>query len=297
MRWTIRNTSLNAIGFSFFIILCSQVQTDMKLLLSLFLSFTTLLQSSAYAQQNVQQMESITIGNRKQGSAETLEGSTYVLTVFTGNQWEETDVAFFNNIRNEALEWLSKEALRYGKELTFTNGSFGISDPVEFDIESGTGSGKESVDIIWKVMKEIGYSSPLVFEEWAKEKTGCKNCIVLVVANKTGRSYSIGYNELYNKEKFFLEGAVFFTKYQDGRHICAASIAHEICHLFGAEDLYETFRQTKENELIAREKYPNDIMLRTSFTIEELTIDEMTAWFIGLSDKEESWYRDFIDSQ
>ena len=228
--------------------------------------------------------------NRNQGSAKTLSGKTYVLTIFTGvNQWSKKDYdAFFSKV-HEAQQWLTQQAKRYGEFLSFVNGNFGYPEPIDFNIARGTASGKESVDYIRLLMKQIGYQSPLDFVRWAKE-----NALVLVVANKTGTSYAISYNESYDKEKYYLEGAIMFTKYLDGGENCAASIAHEICHLFGAEDLYETFQQTKDNEELARKLYPNDIMLRTSYNINELEINEMTAWFVGLSNNEKKWYRGFI---
>ena len=233
--------------------------------------------------------------DRKQGSAISLEGKTYVLTVFTGNnQWEQKAIDNFYNTSNEAFAWLRREALRYNKKITFTKGSYGTPDPIEYDIASGTGSGRESIDVVYNVMKKIGYSRPLDFVQWSKETMGCSNCFVIVVVDKPGRSYSLTYNNKYEKEKFFLEGVVVYTRYEDGSPLCAASIAHEICHLFGAEDLYENFKQTKENELVARKLYPNDIMLRTSCMINKLTIDEMTAWFVGLTDDEKEWYKDFL---
>jgi hypothetical protein len=235
---------------------------------------------------------------RKQGSAKVLEGRIYVLTIITGDrQWSQnvTD-SVFGMIRT-AQQWLSQQASRYGKTVTFENGCFGHPTPIAFDIASGTGSGKESVDVIWQLMKKIGYERPIDFTTWAKEKAGCDSSLVLVFADKPGRSYAISYHEDYDKEKYYLEGVVLFTKYNTGCQLMPAGIAHEICHLFGAEDLYETFKQTKENELLARKLYPNDIMLRVSYNINELRIDEMTARFMGLTDVEKQWYKQFLNQK
>lgn len=235
---------------------------------------------------------------RNQGSAKVLEGRIYVLTIITGDrQWSQnvTD-SVFGMIRT-AQQWLSQQASRYGKTVSFENGCFGHPTPIAFDIASGTGSGKESVDVIWQLMKKIGYERPIDFTTWAKEKAGCDSSLVLVFADKPGRSYAISYHEDYDKEKYYLEGVVLFTKYNTGCQLMPAGIAHEICHLFGAEDLYETFKQTKENELLARKLYPNDIMLRVSYNINELRIDEMTAWFMGLTDVEKQWYKQFLNQK
>lgn len=232
---------------------------------------------------------------KNQGSAKILSGNTYVLLIYTGaGRWEKKKYDEFFIKVLEAQRWLTQQAKRYGKSLSFVNGCFGNPNPIDFDIASGTGSGNESVDYVWELMKKIGYQRPLDFAKWAKEKADCDNALVMVVVDQAGRDYAISYDTTNDKEKYYLEGAVLYTRYLDGREICSASIAHEICHLFGAVDLYQTFKQTKENEALARKLYPNDIMLRTSYNINELVIDEMTAWFVGLSHNEKKWFRDFI---
>lgn len=232
---------------------------------------------------------------RYQGSAKALDGNIYVLTVFTGERpWPKKAVdAIITNVY-EAQGWLEQQARRYGKTVSFTNGSFGHPDPIRYYVATGTGSGNESTEVVWEVMKKIGYQNPADFVQWAKDNADCDNALVLVLTNTPGTSYALAYRDDFEREKYYLEGAVIYTTYQSGGETCSGSIAHEMCHLFGAEDLYETFSQTKENEAKAQKLYPNDIMLRVSYDINELVVDEMTAWYIGLTNKEKSWYRDFL---
>lgn len=223
-----------------------------------------------------------------------MDGRTYVLTVFVGDSlWPAERVDAFCRQRDDALEWLQRQASRYGKNVTFVNASLGTDKPVAVHVDSGTGSGSESVDVIRDVVCALGYASPLDFVEETRKDEQCRNCLVLVAVDKPGRGYSVSFRNLFDKEKYFLEGAVLYTHYHDGRSLCAASVAHEICHLFGADDLYETFEQTKENEEKARRLFPNDIMLRTSFDIDELNIGRLTAWYMGLTDACEPWFLDF----
>lgn len=58
----------------------------------------------------------------------------------------------------------------------------------------------------------------------------------------------------------------------------------------GHGEAYKTFSQTEEKEKRARELFPNSIMLRTSYDIDELNINKLTAWLIGWNDKPENWY-------
>ena len=104
----------------------------------------------------------------------------------------------------------------------------------------------------------------------------------------------MAYNNAYDKKMYFLEGSMMYNSFENGQPECAASIAHELCHLFGAEDLYATFIQTEENEARARELFPDDIMLKVSYDISTLKIDRLTAWLVGLTDEKEDWYEDFL---
>jgi hypothetical protein len=236
------------------------------------------------------------IGKRYQGSAPALDGNIYVLTYYvTETEWTDEEAEWFYGLVLEAEDWLVKQALEYGKEVSFENGIYGIDKPLLMsNIVSGNGSGDEPVDIVSKVMTLMGFDNGLDFVSWVKSNTDCTSCLVLIVANKPGRGYSMAYKNLYSLEKYFLEGSMLYTGFESGKPACAAGIAHEMCHLFGAEDLYETFVQTKENEERARELFPDDIMLSTSYNINKRKIDRLTAWFIGLTDEMEDWYTSFL---
>ena len=131
------------------------------------------------------------------------------------------------------------------------------------------------------------------FINWVKQNTDCTNSLVLIIANKKGRGYAMQYSKEMNKEKYFLEGCILYKQYDEKNALASSSIAHEILHLFGAWDLYETFQQSKDREVKAKQLFPNDIMLRTSNNINELKIDKLTAWLVGLSSTEEKWYNWF----
>lgn len=236
------------------------------------------------------------IGNRYQGSAKSLEGNIYVLTCFVSETgWSVEEVESYTDLILEAEDWLVEQAWHYGKEVTFVNGTAGLDTPLLFDhIVSGNGMGDEPVDLVSKLMPRIGYKNGLEFTKWVHKNTDCDGCMVLIVANKPGRGYSMAYKDTFSREKYFLEGTMLYTSYEEGVPDCAAGVAHEMCHLFGAEDLYANFIQTEENEARARELFPDDIMLRVSYDINTQIIDRLTAWLIGLTEDMEDWYWDFL---
>lgn len=236
------------------------------------------------------------IADRNQGSAPSLSGKIYVLTCYVSETgWTPEEVDEYSSLVCEAEDWLVTQAESYGKVVSFQNASCGLEPPLLLDnIVSGTGSGHEPVDMVSKIMKKLGYKDGRKFVKWVKKHTDCTGCLVLIVANQPGRGYSMAYNNAYDKKMYFLEGSMMYNSFENGQPECAASIAHELCHLFGAEDLYATFIQTEENEARARELFPDDIMLKVSYDISTLKIDRLTAWLVGLTDEKEDWYEDFL---
>ena len=236
------------------------------------------------------------IGSRNQGSARTLEGTIFVLTCYVSETgWTQPEVEQYGALIREAEDWLMEQAKVYGKEVTFVNATAGLDTPLLFDeIVSGNGVGDEPVDLVSKVMNKLGYNNGIEYIQWLNDSIDCDGGLVLIAANKPGRGYSMAYKDTFDPWMYFLEGTMLYTSYEEGVPDCAAGIAHEMCHLFGAEDLYATFVQTAENEARARELFPDDIMLRVSYDINELKIDKLTAWLIGLTDEMEDWYLSFL---
>jgi hypothetical protein len=234
------------------------------------------------------------------GSAYALTGKVYILSAFIGSEtedWtkEEKDKVFA--LQREACTFIQKQAKNYKENVSFQEGTFGYDKTLYFDeLPSGQGSGKEPVDWVGRVLKKAGYKNNLDFSNWVKKNTTCTNSIVLIYLNKSGVSYALPASTEMNQELYFNEGCLVYSYYDTAKKkpLCAATIAHEMLHTFGAWDLYTTFAQSNDREKKARTIYPNDIMLRTSYNINELEIGKLTAWLVGWKLKEEEdfeWFR------
>lgn len=230
------------------------------------------------------------------GSAFKLEGKIYTLSCFVSNannEWTNEEKQLLLRKLNESTQWLSEQALSQRISLTFENGSFGLKDDIKMEIASGTASGKEEVDLISKVLIKIGYKRPLDLYDWAKKNTTCNNVQVIIFMKGKGNGYAMPFRSDMDSEKYFVEGAILYEKYLGNGDLASSSIAHEILHLYGGWDLYKTFAQTQDQEDKARKLFPNSVMLRTSYNIKELNIDEVTQWLIGWNDSPKDWYEWF----
>lgn len=219
------------------------------------------------------------------GSADVLSGDMYVLSCFVSadnTEWTANEKKEALAALSKSQSWLQKQAKRYNAPLTFTGGSFGqTADIKNNDIGYGTACGNERVDVISEVLTSIGYDGPRDFYKWVLTNTTCTKTYILLFVKGKGISYSMPYTKRCNPDVYFVEGSVIYSHDPEGHKLNESDIAHETLHLFGAWDLYETFEQTAKREARARELYPNDIMLRTSYNINELEVSELSAWAIG----------------
>ncbi len=230
------------------------------------------------------------------GSASQLKGNVVNLICFINtpaNPWKNFEKEEVLYKIQESNNWIENQGKNYGINLNIQNHELGN---VVFDeIETGTGSGKERVDWIYRTMHKLGYKNSKQALRKLKKKYKADNIQVILIANEDGRSYSMNYGKGMNKKKYIMEGLLLYKNYENGAPLPITSVtAHEILHLYGAWDLYSTFNQTKDREKLARELYPNDIMLRVDHNMTSLNIDKLTAWLIGwnTTDPENfNWFR------
>ena len=234
------------------------------------------------------------------GSAKILTGNVYAVSIFVSdrnNQWEYEEKLQMIKLRNDAQVWLQDQASRYGVTVNFENGNFGLDNDIK--LSSIPSMLQEDANyMVTTTLNAVGWNSSLQFYEAQKKRMGFENMFVLIFVKGMGQGYGIPYLEtLRSGELFYLEGAVIFQKFDQGEivgmTIPAGSIAHEILHLFGAWDLYMTHTQTSEVEEKAKIIFFDSIMHRMSFNLNDLIVDELTAWLIGWHNNPEYWFESF----
>ena len=231
------------------------------------------------------------------GSAKRLSGSIYVLSVFAGDKhWSRTGKEKLMNELYKAAGWISREAARYGKNVSFKYGTYGLDKTIKMAIAPGHGTGNEDGRVAHKALETVGYKNIGQFYEWFKKNEQCDNCLIVVFAQGRGRSYAVPYTPEYHVD-YFTESCVVYESYEDGTPHGAFGIAHEVLHCFGAEDLYETFQKPKIVEEEAKKRYGDDIMHRFDYDINNLKIDEFTAWCVGLTDTWKDEFEIFLQNK
>lgn len=238
--------------------------------------------------------------SRHVGSAKVLSGRIFVLSVFvapTSDPWKPVDVERQKQKVFEAERWLKMQAMRYGKHVEFENSAFG-SDGSFCDNEiPDDWEAKGSSLYPGKVLLKMGFRSHEAFLEWVRTHMGCTQCLVVVFSNTYGRSFATPVSkELYrfNPRLFCLDSCIVYRAYQpECQESSAATVAHEMLHLFGAWDLYELDEKDKTRANKTALMFPKSIMNCKGQTVWDMQIDEITAWLVGLKEEGKDWYRWF----
>lgn len=181
-----------------------------------------------------------------------------------------------------SMDYLSRKASDYSVTLCTEYKSYPENDTtVTYDgiIETEVVENGRQEDILTQVASSLCYSSPEEMDSALKSELNVRQIAYLLVINKEGRSYKYSYVTTESKK---VEFCVFFDdSIKQNGTTCCSTIAHEILHLFGAEDYYDPYGNLPEREKLAKELYPNDIMLSLPYDVNDAEIGAYTAYSIG----------------
>lgn len=231
--------------------------------------------------------------NYDMGICRELEGEVDVYLFFMDDNessWTSSRAdGFTHNEIDPALDFLERQAKKWGKSLHFntpityvTGGDRGCTMKYNGTVTRDLNITGSTKDVLEQAAKCIGYSDEYgMFNHYRKE-TGRDNAIYLTLLNKDGISYTR--NQTNAKDIMYAEHCVLFSepsmdKYGGIVSMRSPTVAHEILHLYGAEDYYNEPRLSIANEL-----YLNDIMLLEYRNIWINAVGDYTAFSIGWTD-------------
>ena len=244
--------------------------------------------------------------NYELANCRRLENTPVVVLLFIDDDeshWTYDEaVSFLDKQILPGLHYLEDNAQKWGVSLDFTIETYATSFGTYTLSYDGTVNknlliGGSTKDVLDQAASDLGYDSNWDFYSYYKSIYPEDEIIFLNFLNKSGKSYarhaiSTGYLE-------YSEHCVIFADYlgsspemrKDGSR--AATIAHELLHLFGAEDYYDS----QSREALANQYYPDDIMLWQYDKIEDNVIGDCTAFSVGWTDTipkvcyDDKWWR------
>lgn len=228
------------------------------------------------------------------GNCGTLTRNPTLVVLFVDDAestWNEPLMQHFQNVQiTKAVEWLEQQAAKYGVPLDiqtkFYHGTLENGGRVYYPATVAHGPDEDDYDLLESVVGHMNEGTGDQFFAKLRRDNGGEDVMFLCMVNKDGLSYARGHADPYSQ---ILEYAVVYARHTDvpptdalhqKTHNRASVIAHELLHLFGAEEMYEP---NGRNEL-AKEKYLKDVMLWTESFIARNEITEFTAYCIGWTD-------------
>ncbi len=236
------------------------------------------------------------------GTCSYLTGKKTVALFFVDDgksSWDKASVIdFTQNDVLPALDFLLREADAHEIELSFEVWRFsnvlsnGLNMKYSGTVNPDLNKGGSTKDLFSQAAKSFGYSSDMAFRWALTEKSGGAEIIPIFLINKSGVSYA---RNVYIVGKVTqAEHAVVFSKSQEGPRNQAPTFAHELLHLYGAEELYIPVKRYN----LAKNLYQNDIMCLETRNLEKLKIEGFTAYALGWTEtvpevcNDQDWYTD-----
>ncbi len=223
------------------------------------------------------------------GTCQQLRGTVSVVLFYMNDfesNWTNGQITKFTEKEVEpGLEFLEKQALKYGVELNFEIAS--VHKSVYYDDEvivSVRDTGLATIDVLTQAARGIGFADTEEMLDSFRKEYGTDEVVCFTIFHKNGTAYAI--NPKRGATPFVDEHCIVFVRDlnssgNDPEGSQASIIAHEMLHLFGAEDFYASASRKQ----LARALYPSDIMLGANYDVRTNTLGKATAFYIGWTDE------------
>ena len=220
-----------------------------------------------------------------------LKGLIYMVVVFMDDDessWTTKDIQYYKTDQiTPNCNFIEAQARKYGHTAYLIPKYFQSNEKVQLKYKGIFDDNYyKRIDALDQVAKCLGYKNKNEFNASIEQETKGNQVIYMIILNKDG--HSVAYCDSINRKKDFIQHCICRNCYGSGRRKDhEGSFAHEILHLFGAEDYY---KPPKIKEL-ATKLCPNDIMLKIHDYIDMNTIDKYTAYCIGWLDDYPEQYK------
>lgn len=227
------------------------------------------------------------------GINKKLEATPFIVVFFMDDDescWNEENVnKFYNKLVAPSVTFLEDSAARYNVALDFQVGYVATYEhpesPVKYNgIVEPNRDTSASRDIVDQAAFSLGYTSKEEMHTAFQDLSGQEEIIYVFMLNKAGQTHASIYGNssaAVNYDGQLFEFCVIYTGFEDGvENVGSEAVAHEILHLYGAEDYYTP----EERYMLASMFCPNDIMLCAQTGIDNFEVGELTAYSVGWFD-------------
>ncbi|MGM9682861.1 MAG: hypothetical protein ACI3XQ_04615 [Eubacteriales bacterium] len=221
------------------------------------------------------------------GTCRNLSGNVSVILFYMDDfesGWTADEITkFTNNEVKPGLAFLEREAKLYGVELNLSikqsYSSIFYDDEV---IISTKETGLATIDVLSQAAHGLHYSSDEEMIADFRSQYGTE-IVCFTIFNKNGTAYAINPHRgqtIQIEEHCIVFAYDLNSNHHDPIGSQSSIVAHELLHLFGAEDYYATTGR----KTLSKKYYPADIMLSANYYIITNNIGNATAFYIGWTD-------------
>lgn len=227
------------------------------------------------------------------GSAQFLDGKIVCVSIFADDEsssWGKARVSPYAkktvDYMKIATKWISKKARKFERKPEFVHdffGNGGIFYRTKFDCDMTDNA--IASKFVWR------YIERAVDLGWIRKTYGTDNIFFVVFLNTGKKNRVHSRAQCYCGKSAYPYEIVYINRYVDGIETSPAAYAHEILHVFGAEDLYcADSLNNFPSEFVAycAETYPNDIMFTINDKFRGSIYDKITndfsdidAYYVG----------------
>ena len=229
---------------------------------------------------------------RNSGACKNLTRDVRVLLVFVNDNessWSRQEMSrFTSDLVDPALEYIEYHAAQYGYSISVDDCTFmddgGNTKVLQFDGTVTDGNDSMSylapMDMLRLVRDTFGLSNDAEILEIVRSHYGTEQVAVIFCLNKPGRSFA----NAQTSNTDTLESVLLYTSYK-GADSRASVVAHELMHLFGAEDMYAEDGNRENRYAMAKQMHPDEIFCGEQWNLYDNTVSSFTAYAVGWLDK------------
>jgi len=229
---------------------------------------------------------------RNAGACRNLMQDASVLLVFVDDSegaWTREEISWFiDDLVDPALKYIEYYAGEYGYSISLNRCAYadesGKIKILQCDwpvLEGADGFGGVAImDLSRLATESYGFSTTADMLEDARAYAGTEQVAVLFCLDKPGRSYANAV--MYNTD--VMESAVLYTSFKDVE-TRASAVAHELMHLFGAEDMYNEGDKRVNRAALAEKLHPNELFYGEQWNLYDNIVGPYTAYSVGWLDE------------
>lgn len=226
--------------------------------------------------------------SREAGICKNLREDAMLLLVFVNDNtssWTPKEMQTFTaNVVKPGMDYIVYRAAEYGYGITLDhcvypdeNGDTKALDynGTVYDLDSSA----STKDLTERAAEAYGFATVSDMIENVRQYAGNDQVGIVFCMDKAGRSYA----HRHDTDPDYVEYVMLFSNWK-GQKTRAAAVAHEIMHLFGADDMYAEGDVRVNRAALAKKLHPKELYYEYQWNLYDNVVGPYTAYAVGWRD-------------